>query len=373
MNKQGNLEHQLFIGLLLAMIFVGILVVASSSAPFSAVKTGHWDFLLAKHMVHAGLGLIVFVLISLCSLKIVEHSLAFVLFGFSLLLLLATVVKGQTYGGSGRWLDVGVLIQPSEFVKLTLIAYVARYCSLATWDSFAEWKGAIIAFIPLLLVVGLLLIQPDLSTSIQISIVIITMLFIAGLRLKHLVFSIGSLAITAFVAILTNPYQYNRILAFLNPADNSDGLSYQVTRALIAIGRGGFNGMGYGNSFDKNLYLPEAHNDFVFAIFVEETGFLGALLLLLMYSALFVWLVWQGSIAIFQKKFFNGYLCLGIMIMLFVQVCMHVAVSISYLPPTGVNLPFISTGGSNLIATAAMMGLAYRVCIENNNAARLSI
>ena len=284
------------------------------------------------------------------------------LYGLALPLILVSIVLlilvfipgiGVYLLGARRWINLGfTVIQPSEFVKLSLAIY------LAAWLSTKE-KGRLAAFLLLLgLIFFLVILEPDMGTASIILIEAIALYFLSGASLSHLFYTIPPIIILGFLLIQTSPYRAKRLAAFLNLNQSLDQYSYHVKQILIALGSGGLIGVGIGNSLQKYAYLPENTTDSIFAIVAEEVGFLGSVGVIL----LFLFLIWIGfTIAMRAKDNFGKLLAGGITTYFAAQVIINLAAQTALIPLTGIPLPFISYGGSALIMNMVSIGILLNI------------
>jgi cell division protein FtsW len=269
---------------------------------------------------------------------------------------------GKRINGARRWIRLaGFNGQPSELAKLALIIYLAAWCS-SNRDDLRRLKGILPILGVVGLVAGLVAVEPDMGTALLLGTVATTVLLVAGVKFRHLL-AVGLPAGTVlFVFALTKlDYIWRRVGAFLDPASDPAGAGFQTRQALIAIGSGGLWGRGLGGSSQKRLFLPEVHTDYIFALVGEELGMVGALVVL----GAFVALVVYGLHAIDRARdTFAFLLAVGIVASLGVQSLLNVAVATGSVPPKGIALPFLSFGGSSLLAAAAAAGLLARVAAE---------
>jgi cell division protein FtsW len=266
--------------------------------------------------------------------------------------------------GTHRWFPVGPFkLQPSELAKLAIVVFMAYMLSRKE-DQVNEFNSVLL---PCLMIVGasafLVVIEPDLGSGAMLVLVASVMLFAAGLRWTY-VASFGTLALIGFVAsVLAKPYRIERIRAFLDPTQEPLGSSFQLNQSLIAIGSGGLTGAGLGHSTQKAYYLPAAHTDFIFSVVGEELGLAGCSLLLLGFLVLY----WRGMrAAVRAPDRFGFYLALGLTHLLVLQALVNICVCLGLLPTKGMPLPFISYGGSSLIASMLAMGLLLNVSKYSN-------
>lgn len=278
------------------------------------------------------------------------------------LILLALVIipgVGVEVKGSYRWLDFGFTrLQPSEVMKLVLVMYMAHRLSTNPLRTNSMILGAGPYILMIGLIGALIMKEPDLGTTLAISLTAFVMLYIAGLRWHHIVFlGLSALGIVAAL-IYQEPYRLNRIIGYLDPWAHASKEGYQTINSLYALGSGGLFGMGLGNSRQKLDFLPEQHTDFIFAILGEELGFIGALFVIL----LFFLIAWRGyRIALKCPDAFGSYLAVGLTTGIVFQAFINMGVVTGLLPVTGISLPFISYGGSNLLFSMLGMGIILNI------------
>jgi cell division protein FtsW len=288
------------------------------------------------------------------------------LYGFALPLMLISIVLlvlvfvpgiGVYLLGARRWINLGfTVLQPSEFVKLSFAIY------LAAWLSSKE-KGRLLAFLLLLgLVFFLIILEPDMGTASIILFEAIVVYFLSGASLSHLAYTIPPLGLIGFILIKSSPYRAQRLASFLNLSQSPENYSYHVKQILIALGSGGVLGVGIGNSLQKYAYLPENTTDSIFAIVGEELGFVGAVVVIL----LFLFLIWRGfNIAVSAKDNFGKLLAGGITAFFAMQIIVNLAAQTALIPLTGIPLPFISYGGSAMIMNLVSIGILMNISRQN--------
>jgi cell division protein FtsW len=287
----------------------------------------------------------------------------------SILLLVALFIPdiGTSVNGSIRWIRLGPInIQPSEVCKFSLILYISGYSvrrisEINTLRSFL--KPLFLLFIISLLIMG----QPDLGSTAIICLLVVAILFYAGISFFQ--FSLLSILISllGYLAISSSPMRLARVLAFTDPfaEDVVRNAGWQLSNSLISIGQGGWFGLGIGNSFQKNFFLPEAHTDFIFAILVEELGIVGGLLLIGLFVVLFIGILRVALDSFSKDRLFQGYVSFGIMVLISVQALFNMAVNIGLLPTKGLTLPFISYGGTSIIIMMSLVAIVIRINNEN--------
>jgi cell division protein FtsW len=287
----------------------------------------------------------------------------------SILLLIALFIPdiGTSVNGSIRWIRLGPInIQPSEVCKFSLILYISGYSvrrmsEINTLRSFL--KPLFLLFIISLLIMG----QPDLGSTAIICLLVVAILFYAGISFFQ--FSLLSILISllGYLAISSSPMRLARVLAFTDPfaEDVVRNAGWQLSNSLISIGQGGWFGLGIGNSFQKNFFLPEAHTDFIFAILVEELGIVGGLVLIGLFVVLFIGILRVALESFSKDRLFQGYVSFGIMVLIAVQALFNMAVNIGLLPTKGLTLPFISYGGTSIIIMMSLIAIVIRINNEN--------
>ncbi len=344
--KSGDFWLMLFT---LMLVIFGLIMVFSASYYYSISQDGTaYSYLLRHGMwVIIGLGAMIFgaafdyrrykkLAIPVCILSVI-------------LLILVLTPLGQTTNGATRWLRLGpITIMPGEIAKLAAILFVAWFLS----EDTNRIKSILRGILPLIGVAGvyggLIIMQPNLSTAITVCGIIIAMMLVAGLKWRYVVTAggVGVAGILSIVLFMKDSYWYTRLTSFTDPFADPLNEGYQAVQSLLALGSGGLFGVGLGKSVQKNLYLPEPQNDFILAIIGEELGFVGLLLLIVLYCLF----IWRGThVAINAPDQFGMLLASGIVLMVAIQVILNIAVVTSSMPPTGINLPFISYGGNALL------------------------
>ena len=290
------------------------------------------------------------------------YRLAPYLYALNIGLLLAVIFIGKDSGGAQRWLDLKFFnLQPSEFAKLIIIISLARH--LAAREGYFENVFSVIpAFLHVAAPIILIFLQPDLGTSLVFIVILFGMLFMAGVKLKHLFTyaTLGTLVGFPLLWLKLKEYQKMRLFIFLNPEQDKLGFGYQIIQSMIAIGSGGLHGKGLFAKGTQNLleFLPETHTDFIFSALAEETGFIGSVVLLLLFALLILRVIWIGSQA---KDTFGMLICIGIATMFTFHVLVNVGMTIGMMPVTGLPLPFTSYGGSSLLMNMIAIGLVLSI------------
>ncbi|MED1796904.1 stage V sporulation protein E [Brevibacillus nitrificans] len=274
-------------------------------------------------------------------------------------LLILVLIVGIEVNGSKSWLGFGAFgIQPGEFAKLGVVAFLARWLSDNQKQIVLFRKGLVPALAIPLVCFALIMLQPDLGTGTVLMGTAVVMIFASGAKISHFA-ALGMVGVAGFIGlILSAPYRIKRITSFLDPWSDPLNTGYQIIQSLYAIGPGGLLGLGLGQSRQKHLYLPEPYNDFIFSIVAEELGFIGGTLILL----LFLLLLWRGMrTAITAPDLFGSLLALGIIGMIAIQVVINIGVVTGMFPVTGITLPFLSYGGSSLTLMLTGVGVLLNI------------
>ena len=347
---------------------LGFVMVASSSIYVADEMTGDPFYFASRQLIFISVGLLAMtIFLLLPSDFLFKADWVFMLISILLLIALFIPDIGTSVNGSIRWIRLGPInIQPSEVCKFSLILYISGYSvrrmsEINTLRSFL--KPLFLLFIISLLIMG----QPDLGSTAIICLLVVAILFYAGISFFQ--FSLLSILISllGYLAISSSPMRLARVLAFTDPfaEDVVRNAGWQLSNSLISIGQGGWFGLGIGNSFQKNFFLPEAHTDFIFAILVEELGIVGGLLLIGLFVVLFIGILRVALDSFSKDRPFQGYVSFGIMVLIAVQALFNMAVNIGLLPTKGLTLPFISYGGTSIIIMMSLIAIVIRINNEN--------
>ena len=348
-----------FLLLVLGLLTLGVLMVLSASFPRAyydpgSVTGGNAAYYFVRQLLFALLGLAVMWLASRLPMGFYRRY-AFSFLILTLVLLALVPLIGVKANGSRRWLGVGGLtLQPSELAKLAVIlSFSVLICRYR--ERMRTIRYGIAPFLGILAcVVGLLVLEPHFSASIIILAVGAVMLFLGGVGIGWFAAAFGAAGGGLLVLLTFFPYASSRIMTWRDPFSSSSDEGYQIVQSLYTIGSGGLTGLGLGGSRQKYLYLPEEHNDFIFSVCCEELGFLGAVLILLLFAMLILRGYW---IALHCRSRFSFLVCAGITTLLAIQVFLNVAVVTNLLPCTGISLPFFSYGGTALLIQLGEMGI----------------
>ena len=271
------------------------------------------------------------------------------------LLLVCLSPLGISAKGAHRWIGVGPLrVQPMEFAKIALVLYLAYFMSTKQGIIKTFSKGVIPPFLLTGFMCGLLLMQPDFGGAAFCAILLFFMCYVGGTRLVYLIVSAVLACCGAYLLVVAEPYRFRRLLAFRDPFADASDTGYHLVQSFYAFGSGGLSGTGLGASKQKLFYLPEAHNDFIMAVLGEEAGFIGISLVFLLIGVFF----WRGMlIALRQRSLRNRLTAFGLLMVLIISSVLNLSVVMGVVPPKGVPMPFISYGGSSLLASLVCVGL----------------
>lgn len=351
---------------ILTLLAFGLLMVASTSIVISERQYGQAFHFFFHQLFYLALGIGTGAVIFQIKTDYWKQvSLALLIISIALLMIVLFPGIGRQVNGSMRWLGFGPFgLQVSEFVKFTMIIYIAGYLLRQEKQVKTQIRGFLKPLIILAIITFLLLREPDFGAATVILITSLGMLFLAGVRIWQFAILFTGVVLVLGLLAISSPYRLARLTTFLNPWANQFDSGYQLTQSLIAFGRGGWFGVGLGESIQKLFYLPEAHTDFLFAVLTEELGLLGGLFMILLFSIL----VWR-ALRIGQRCFneghhFSAYLAFGIGLNIALQVMINIGVNMGVLPTKGLTLPLMSYGGSSLLITCMMLSLLLRIDYE---------
>jgi cell division protein FtsW len=369
----GDVKGRYDLGLVVAAMLLaslGRVMVASSSIAIADGQHVGAFYYLYRHVAFLAIGLVAALAMARIELSWLErNALPLLLCGAVLLLLVFVPFIGVRVNGARRWVRLGFIgFQSVEAVKILLVVYMASYLVRHRDSLQGKLLGVIKPLGIAAIFAGLLLVQPDFGSATLLMAVTLGMVWLGGARLRNLA-ALGALALPVLAgAALSQDYRVQRLTSFLDPWADPFKDGFQLTQALIAIGRGEWTGVGLGASVQKLFYLPEAHTDFILAVLAEELGFAGIVLVLV----LFAWLVGRGFAiglrAVEQNRHFAGYCAFGVSLMLALQALVSIGVNLGVLPTKGLTLPLVSSGGSSVMMTCAAIGLLARVSYEVSRA-----
>jgi cell division protein FtsW len=368
MSKKAQHYDFYLIGLGLFLLSLGLIMVASASVTVADRHFADPLHYFWRQGIAATLGLLISFLIIQTPLIIWQQlSVPLLMLGIFLLILVLIPGVGREVNGSMRWISIGPLnMQSSEPIKLCVIAYLAGYLVRHRDKVMTSFAGFIRPVGVVTLVAGLLLLEPDYGSAVVLFGTALGMLFMGGVPLgRFLIWMTTATAALISLAVLS-PYRLQRLTSFMDPWQDPFNSGFQLTQALIAFGRGDWFGVGLGNSVQKLFYLPEAHTDFVFAVFAEEFGLFGSTLLVLA----FLFLVWRAfviaKLAEQSGKYFAAYVAYGIGTLIGLQAFINMGVNMGVLPTKGLTLPLISYGGNSMVVSCVLIALLVRVELENH-------
>lgn len=350
----------------LMLLALGIVMVLSASAP-SALADYQDSYKYVKTQAGAAvLGIGVMLLLSRFNYRKFRKFYK-VIYLFSVAILFTVLIPkiGVSSNGARRWIKLGFQLQPSEITKIGLIIFFAGYYSDDKNKLDTYWGGIFRPLIALVIPVGILLVvQNHMSAGIVISFITVVIVFMSGIRLRLIFTTAGAglgaliLALPVLKEKISGGFRSDRIEAWLHPLENASGTAYQTMQGLYAIGSGGLFGVGLGQSKQKYLYIPEAHNDFIFAILAEELGFVGCVFVLVLFA---IFTVRGVLIAMRAEDLFGSLIAVGITALIAIQSILNIAVVTNSIPNTGISLPFLSYGGTSLIILLACVGILLNI------------
>lgn len=344
------------------LVLLGLIIVMSASSTYSALRFDGIFHLFNSHFIKVGIGILLMGIFCFIPYELYkEYSKPAII--LITLILVITLFVSPPYKGAGRWIDLGPLtFQPADAAKLFLIIHIA-----ALIEDKADWirnyrEGFLYVFFWIVIISGLILVQPNISNAILLAMISLLMLYVGGAKLKHIIFSSILCFFAAGTGAMFFKHSRDRIISFIESLQPGGELHIQVKQALYGLGSGGILGVGIGHSKQSNLFLPEAYGDFIFAILGEELGFIGSVIVLSAYLVIFI----AGIlIAKKAKDQFGQLLAFGITISIIVYAFINVAVATGLIPITGLPLPFISYGGTSLIFMCISVGILVNIALSN--------
>jgi rod shape determining protein RodA len=320
--------------------------------------------LFKKQLLFVGIGLLAFFFLSQVNYRLWQ-TMSKLIYAFFALVLLGVLVFGTTIRGTTGWIQFGGFgVQPVEFAKISVIIFLAHYFNRYGREFFL-WRHVIVSGISVMFIVGLVLLQPDLGSSMVMVATWILMLLIVGVRKSHLMVLFSIFVISSLIGwfFVFKPYQKDRIMTFINPQSNPLNEGYNVRQSVIAIGSGQIWGRGFALGSQSQLhFLPEPETDFIFAVLAEEFGFIGVSLLIAAYGLILYRLI---RLANRTRDNYVAYFCLGLAAMLLVQLFINIGMNMGIAPVTGIPLPFISAGGSSMIALLIALGMINNMAVDS--------
>jgi cell division protein FtsW len=358
MAKRVSVDRWLFTVTMLLM-FVGLVMVFSASAVMARERFGSEYAFLSKQLMWAAAGLIAMVLAMQVDYRRYKHpALVFPLLGLTTLLLISVFFLDRSHN-THRWFRVGAFsFQPSELAKPVLILFLAYFLAGRTKDMDDARNTLLPAAAPVVVLLGLIVLQPDLGTAIACASIAACILYVAGMRLRYFAYAVGVSLVPLYFLIFHVAFRRDRILAFLNPYAERQKAGFHLIQSLIAVSTGGITGTGLMEGKQKLFYLPEPHTDFIFAVTAEELGLVGAMFVV----TLFAIFLWRGMRASWRTEdVFGRYLAVGITSMVVLQALINISVVLGMMPTKGIPLPLVSYGGSSLFVTLACVGVLLNI------------
>jgi cell division protein FtsW len=348
------------------LLAIGVLMIASASMAV-ATKQYHQPFyFLIRQLLFLGIGFIAALFVLRIPLSWLQK-MGFPLIILAIVLLIAVLIPGigHSVNGSRRWLHLPLLnFQVSEYVKLAMIIFLAGFLVRRQEEVRTKLSGFVKPMVVYGILAVLLLLEPDFGATAVIGCTVLAMMFLAGMRLWQFALLILFALLVFGILAISAPYRVARLTTFLNPWANAFGSGYQLTQSLIAFGRGGWFGLGLGNSVQKLFYLPEAHTDFLFAVLAEELGLIAVLILIALYALLIWRILVIGRRAAKKNELFSAYICYGVAVWFALQVFVNMGVNAGMLPTKGLTLPLISYGGSSLLINCITLAIILRIDYE---------
>ncbi|MFT7177799.1 MAG: cell division protein FtsW [Oceanospirillaceae bacterium] len=352
----------------LALALIGYVMITSASMDVVAIKFND-PFYQSKRQL-------LFILLGSCSLMVclltpvhVWQKQSPYLLLLAVLLLIAVLIPGlgRSVNGSTRWIPIGSLsLQPSEFAKIAVVVFMAGYLVRQQKEVRNSFSGFLKSLVVLGVFMVLFLLEPDFGAVVVMMSAVLGMFFLGGMRKRHISIVLVAVAGLGAITIFAAEYRVKRLMTYLDPWGDPFDSGYQLTQAQIAFGRGGWFGEGLGQSMQKLFYLPEAHTDFVYSVLAEEWGAFGALVVVALYGVLIVRGLNVGQKAERLGRHFSAYLAYGLVLIIAAQAMINIGVNLGLLPTKGLTLPFVSYGGSSMLACAGSLGILLRISMENN-------
>jgi cell division protein FtsW len=358
----------------LLLVAAGLVMVGSSSVAIAESHGVSTYYYLLRHFIYIVLGVMLAATFRVIPVAFLERISRPLMWLSALVLLLVFIPGiGHSVNGSARWITIGFAnFQVVEAVKIMVIIYMAGYlvrkADMVKIRFFDTLKPLMLAA----MLTGILLMQPDMGSAAVITAIVGGMVWLAGAAWRH-IFVLGALALPVFGFAAMEPYRLRRIVSFMNPWEDPFGGGFQLTQALIAVGRGEVFGVGLGASIQKLFYLPEAHTDFIFAVLAEEFGLIGVIFILSMFMLLVARIMIIGLMAHRADKPFAGNVAYGIGLWIGLQALVSMGVNLGVLPTKGLTLPLISSGGSSVLMTFLALGIVFRIRYELDRDAPLKI
>jgi len=351
----------MLLGVFVALMMVGLVMVFSTTIVMGNQSLETNTSYFWKQLIHMVLGVGLTITVACIPVWLWEK-LSVPLLVAALVSLIVFLFIGLEINGSKRWISLlGIRVQPAEFAKLAMVIYAASYLSRRHAEIEKFSKGIVNIGIVLALIGGLLLMQPDFGSFVVISASVGLMMFLSGIRISHTVLCLGVVSGAMYLMVTNSAYRMARVTSFLDPWADPYNSGFQLTQALIAVGRGEVFGVGLGASIQKLYYLPHANNDFILAVIGEELGLLGIILVVVLFGLLLHRALVIARSAELVGKIYAARLAQGIGFLLVFQAMINIGVNLGVLPTKGLTLPFISYGGSSMLICCVAIGLLFAV------------
>jgi cell division protein FtsW len=358
MAKRVSVDRWLF-AVTMLLVFVGLVMVFSASAVMARERFGSPYAFLSKQLIWASAGIVAMLAAMRVDYRRYKNpAIVFSLLGITTLLLISVFFLDRSHN-THRWFKLGGFsFQPSELAKPVLILFLAYFLEART-KTMSDWRNTLLpAVAPVLVLLGLIVLQPDLGTAIACAGIAACILYVAGMRLRYFGYAFGASLLPLYFLIFHVAFRRDRILAFMNPYAERQKAGFHLIQSLIAVGTGGITGTGLMEGKQKLFYLPEPHTDFIFAVTAEELGLVGAMFVV----TLFAIFLWRGMRASWRTEdVFGRYLAVGITSMVVLQAFINMSVVLGLMPTKGIPLPLVSYGGSSIFVTLACVGVLLNI------------
>lgn len=365
MKNKSNSILTIFLIIITILTLIGLVFIYSSSSVYALEKCGSSHYYVKKQLFGITLGIVGLIIASLMPLSFIKKLSPFI-FLAALLLTALTLVPGigAVINGSRRWIIIGGFnFQPSELLKMATLLYLATFIEKKGYR-LSSFKHGYLPFLCILgVAIAAILPQPDFGQAVTLALSSCIIFFVAQGSIKYLLYTALPGVVGASLLVILKPYRFKRILIFLNPWADPQGAGFQIIQSLIAIGSGGWMGVGITNSKQKFFYLPMQHTDFIFAIIAEETGFIGTSLLIVLYIGLLFTgcrLAWR------MKTTFSQLVTLGFVVLINLQTIINIYVTTGMAPTKGIGLPFVSYGSSAILCNLLMVGIIIN-CVQEDS------
>lgn len=350
----------------LALLSLGFVMVASASMPIADRGFGNPFHFIIRHLGALILALTTALAVLAVPIKTWEkHSTLLFFLGLLLLILVLIPGLGRNVNGATRWIPLGPLnLQSSEFMKFFSVIFISGYLVRRSNEVETRFIGFFKPMVLIVIAATLIMAEPDFGTTVVLMATVLGMLFLGGVRLAYFGTLVGAVILAGVALVLSSPYRLERVISYRNPWADPFDTGFQLSQALIALGRGEWSGVGLGNGIQKQFYLPEAHTDFIIAVVGEELGLAGVLLILGAFSFI-VWRSFQiGFRARQAGRHFDAYLAQGFGLGLGLQGLINIGVNVGLLPTKGLTLPFMSYGSNSLIVACMIIAVLLRIDFE---------